>query len=1098
MMLKIKINWFFIASVFLLSCNTKQPLFKKLSAEKTGINFVNKIKDTDSLNILDYLYFYNGGGVAVGDVNNDGWEDIFFTSNKKGGNKLYLNKGNWKFDDITLTAGIIQISDWTTGVTMADVNGDGFLDIYICAVAGKLNLKGKNQLYINKGDGTFVEEAAKYGLDFSGYSTQAVFFDYDKDGDLDCYLLNQSDHSTNIIRDTSNRKINDPLAGDKLFRNDKNGVFNDVTNTAGIYSSGLGYGLGIAIGDINNDGWDDIYIGNDFHENDYCYINNKNGTFTESSKNLFGHYSRFSMGNDLADINNDGSLDLITVDMLPGDEKILKTYGGDDPADIYAYKITGNGFQNQFSRNMLQLNDGTGHFSEVGLMYGVSATDWSWSPLFADFDLDGVKDLLISNGIVRRPSDMDYIKFISNREIQIAINQTKKFDSQILEKMPGGATHNYLFKGTDSGNFIDESINWGMDKPTLSNGAAYADLDNDGDLDIITNDINAEAGIYMNTIQDAKPLSIRLKGNKKNRFGIGAKVYAFTNGKTQFLQQSLTRGFQSSSSPVLHFGFDTLNYIDSLLVIWPDLLAQKLYKIPTANTITLIQSEAKDTFNTEILFPPVEPFFKDITESIGINWKHKENNFVDFNQQSLIPHQLSTLGPKISVADVNGDGLDDFFVCGAAGQPGKLFLQNAQSQFTSSDDNVFKMIAASEEVDALFVDVNNDHHPDLYVVSGGNQYANGSPELEDHLFINDGLGHFTLSNNLPQLYFNKNCVSAADIDGDGDMDLFIGARAEAGDYGKVPDSYLMQNDGKGKFSVVTDKLAKGLKEAGMISAATFADVNGDDKPDLLVIGEWMPLKVFINKGGFFEESLSSTTSQMSGWWQTLCATDIDGDGDIDVLAGNYGLNSKLKATVQYPLLLYLVNFDERIKKEQILCSAKDGKYYTFLGKDELEKEIPSLKKKFLEFNSFAGKDINEVFGNTLDQIKPLSASTLTSSIFINDGAGNFTIKSLPPAAQFSPVFSIIPIEQNSRNLRDIFCGGNFMGVLPYEGIYDGNHGCLLQQTSKDDFLEVTAKNSGLHILGEVRDIKKLKLAKGQVIFLVARNNDSVLFYSFNN
>jgi len=814
--------------------NKEAPIFQLLDSTQTNINFKNNLSDSDYPGILNYLYFYNGGGVAVGDINNDGLPDIFFTSNKKGGNKLYLNKGNYQFEDITEKAGVAGDADWCTGVTMADVNNDGYLDIYVCCISGKLGFKGHNMLYINNHDGTFTEESAKYGLDFSGFSTQAAFFDYNHDGKLDCYLLNQSNHSVDTYGDTTLRKKINNQAGSKLFMND-NGHFVDVTQKAGIYSSALGYGLGIAIGDLNNDGWDDIYEGNDFHENDYYYVNNKDGTFTESGAKHFNHYSRFSMGNDIADFNNDGQLDVVTADMLPADEALLKTYIGDESYDQYKVKILNGGFQYQYSRNCLQKNLGNGEaFSDVGLMDGVAATDWSWSPLLADYDNDGIKDLFVANGIKRRPTDMDFISFISNISVQSSLQSGHGMDGLAVDKMPTGVSHNYIFKGTGSEKFIDKSAAWGFRDTMLSNGAAYADLNNDGNLDLVTNNLNHNACIYKNVSKGSHYLSLKFHGTRDNNFGIGAKAYVFSGKQMQYEELMLTRGFQSSVEPKLHFGLGGSTSIDSLLIVWPDQTYQVMHKVMGNQVLAIDQKNANGHFVHNQFFPAARPVFKDITNDIRLNWKHKEDDYVDFNQQPLIPHMLSEEGPRIAVADVNHDGLDDFYICGAKGQPGALFIQTPDGKFKESVQPDFIADAGCEDVDAVFLDANHDGYPDLYVVSGGNELVNGSPELADRLYMNDGKGHFKRSGNIPSIKLNKAAVAVADVNRDGYPDIFVAGAPDAHKFGDIPESYLLMNDGHGHYQKA--EIPDELKHARMIRSAVFADLDGDGWPDLVVAG----------------------------------------------------------------------------------------------------------------------------------------------------------------------------------------------------------------------------------------------------------------------
>ena len=1093
--------WAFLLILFSACRSRTDTLFSSLSASQTGIDFENKISDTASFNILDYLYYYNGGGVAIGDVNNDGLADIYFTSNQ-GSNRLYLNKGNFQFEDITDKAGVQGKGNWKTGVTIADVNGDGFLDIYVCEVGEYKKLQGHNELFINNGNLMFSEKSKEYGLDIEGFNTQAVFFDYDHDGDLDMFLVNHSVHSNETYSDSSIRSVHTDVSGDKLFRNDvlSTGKFTEVTKEAGIYSSIIGYGLNVTVGDMNNDGWDDVYVSNDFHENDYYYINNGNGTFSEINREAFGHESRFSMGSDIADINNDGWLDIITLDMLPADEKVLKSSASDDPLDIYDFKFN-YGYYHQYSRNCLQLNMAGGKkFSDIGLYAGIAATDWSWSPLAADFDNDGVKDLFITNGILRRPNDLDYLKYNSSRNE----NDTgHAADIAAIQKMPVGKVSNYMFRGSDSLKFNDVTNAWGFNKPTFSNGAAYADLDNDGDLDIVINNINEPARIYMNnSIQQFNNhfLDIQLKGEGENKFGIGAKIVLQQKGGIQFNYLNTTKGFESSSLQYIHFGLGSDSTIDLMQVVWPDGKTQSFINIKTDQRLTVFY---KDAVNDEKPLLPANKnnntgLFSDITNSVNLDFIHKENAFNDFSVQSFIPHKVSTQGPKLAVADVNNDGLDDFYVCGAKGEAGSLFQQMTNGKFISTNRDLLSGDAGCEDVNAVFFDADGDGDKDLYVVSGGNEVQDNDPALLDRLYINDGKGNFTKSNSIPPLYGNKSVATAADIDHDGDLDLFVGGRIVAGRYGDIPDSYLLLNSGKGNFSLANESIATGLRKIGMVTDAVWADIDKDGWLDLVIVGEWMPITILKNeKGKLVNYTTALDLQNTTGLWTTIHAADINNDGAEDLLIGNWGENSKLQASEQYPLKLFTGDFDNNGSLDQLLAIEKDGNYYPFLGKEDMEKQLPALmRKNYADYSSFAGQTIDQVFGNKLEDAQKFTAKTLSSVMLINNGQGKFTISKLPIQAQWSPVFSFLTGDFNEDNKTDIISAGNFYGVLPYEGRYDADYGTVLINKPATGFKAISSMQSGILLEGEVRGIKYIQTASGKII-AIARNNQPLLFYRRN-
>ncbi len=1088
---------FCILLLNLMACSSGEKdvvLFEKLDSKKTHIDFSNNITETKDFNILDYLYFYNGGGVSAGDINNDGLVDLFFVSNQ-GKNKLYLNKGNMEFEDISTKAGIEGFSDWKTGVTMADVNADGLLDIYVCAVGNFKGMEGSNELYINNGDLTFTEKANAFGLDFTGFSTQAAFFDYDKDGDLDCYLLNHAVHNTRSYDRVNTRMLKDNEAGDYLFRND-GGHFKDVSKESGIYQAAMGYGLGLSVGDLNNDGWLDLYVSNDFHEDDYYYINQQDGTFKEGIKDHFKHLSRFSMGSDMADINNDGYQDIMTLDMYPDDEKVEKSSVGEDPLDIYLYKLQ-FGYFNQYSRNCLQLNMGGKKFSDIAASSGVAATDWSWSTLLADYDGDGIKDIFISNGILRRPNDLDYLKFVVGDSLHYGLPTSEKLDQQAIDLMPSGKVHNYLYKGAKDLRFLDKSMAWGFEAEGISNGAAYADLDNDGDLDLISNNLNEPAGIYQNNARQLLKhnfVKIKFKGEGGNTFGIGAKVILKTKDGQQMQQLMPTRGFMSSVEPTLLFGIGALKQVDSLIVVWEN---QKLeiIKNPKINQmLVLSQKNAKINVKDFQFFEPVKPMFEEVTSTVPLAYKHLENTYFDFNRELLIPFKVSIEGPKMAVGDVNGDGLDDFYVGGAKYQAGQLFLQKGAG-FVPSKQTAFFVDSLYEDVDALFFDADGDKDQDLYVVTGGNEFYDQMPEQFDRLYLNDGKGNFTRDfQALPPMYDNKSVVRPCDFDKDGDMDLFVGGRVVAYSYGKSPRSYLLVNNGQGKFKDVTVAQAPDVREAGMISEAIWSDIDRDGDQDLTVVGDWMPIKMFINTAGKFTP-LANGLEEFTGFWSGLTAGDFDRDGDVDFVVGNLGTNTKLRKSLDGKLKMYIKDIDKNDTKEHIIGYSRDDDWYPINSKDEMGKQMPSIiNKKYTNYKEFAGKSLAELFNEKeLEGAEEKLINTFESVYLENIGGGKFKMSALPSLAQVSKIMVLRSEDVDKDGKLDVIIGGNFNGASMYQARYDAFFGLILKGDGKGHFKALVPTDTGFLQEGDVRDIKTVRTPKGPLYF-VTRNNDYIQLF----
>ena len=1092
-------NYFFniviILSVVLSGCSHQQnkTLFTLLPSSLTSVYFRNDLHEDSLHNILEYEYFYNGSGVAIGDLNNDGLPDIYFTANR-GENKLYLNEGHMHFRGVTKQAGVAGRPDgWKTGVTMVDVNGDGLLDIYVCYsgnVDGKLR---ENQLFINLGtdkDGIphFKEEAATYGLADSGYSTQAIFFDMDHDGDLDCLVLNHNIKTFTVQQLIEDKNKIDPNAGNHLYEN-VNGHFINVTAREGIISNPIGFGLGVAVSDVNNDGWDDIYVSNDYNEKDYLYINDGTGRhFHDEILSRLAHMSYYSMGCDIADVNNDGFPDILTLDMLPPDNKRQKLLYYPDDRAMHAWMVQ-NGFGEQIMRNMLQLNNGDGTFSEIGQLAGVSNTDWSWSPLIADFDNDGWKDIFITNGYKRDNTDMDYQVFRNDYILNQLLNRRKVNNMDLLRKMPSTPLHNYIFRNNHHLQFEDETEAWGMNQLTFSNGAAYADLDNDGDLDLVVNNVDTTAFIYQNMTTEylhRHYLNIRLDGNSPNRFGLGAKIFAYAGKALQYFEQMPTRGFQSSVSTLIHIGLGNVKRLDSIRVIWPGGATQILTNISADQLITLHQRDAKVRYMASQ--PDENPVFTPISPPVA--FVDATYTFDDFSRQPLLYQSLSNCTPTMAVADINHDGLPDLFLGGAEGRPAIMYLQQHDGSFIPADAGTFARDIHSTHVASTFLDANGDGYPDLYVVCGGyGDYTLNDSALQDKLYINDGHGHLVYdSAALPVMHESKSCVAVADVNRDGHPDLFVGGRFLPGAYPETPVSYLLINDGSGHFQDKTNELSPDLRHIGMVTDADWVDVNQDGWPDLIVVGEWMPISIFINHHGILVNETKRYFSHLySGLWNCLYVGDINHDGRPDIVAGNLGLNTQLHASDSHPLLMVYADFDHNGTIDPILCNPVQGVSYPFPTRDELLLQIPSLRKKFPSYASYANATLSDIFtAAQLKQADTLSVNTLNSMCFLNEGK-KFVAVDLPIQAQFSPVYRIIPVTHHHTDNVDLLLLGNQTNMALRLGRCDASEGILLKNDGAGHFTYLPPYESGLHIHGNIRSATWIKIGDQSVLFIGANH-----------
>lgn len=1077
-----------LAGLGFLACQPQpETLFRLVPAKESGIDFSNDLSYDQDFNIFKYRNFYNGGGVALADFNGDDLLDIYLVANLAG-NKLYLNQGSLKFEEVTAKAGVAGSKAWSTGVSVADVNGDGLPDIYVCNSGDIAGDNKQNELFINNGDGTFSEKAEEYGLADQGFSTHAAFFDYDKDGDVDMYLLNNSYQAIGSFNLRKNeRPVRDEVGGDKLYRNDNN-TFTDVSEEAGIYGSIIGFGLGVTVGDVDKDGWLDIYVSNDFFERDYLYLNNQKGGFDEVLEERIKAVSAASMGADMGDLNNDGLPEIFVTDMLPGNNERVKTVTTFDSWDRYQYSVS-NGYWHQFTRNTLQYNNGDDTFSEIGRFSGVEASDWSWGALMFDFENDGYKDLFIANGIYQDLTNQDFLQFVTQDEITKEVTSGGQVNYELLiSYIPSMPVSNHAYINQRDLTFKNQAKALGLDTESFSSGSAYGDLDNDGDLDLVVNNTNMPSFLYENRSNLQEPqnhfVKFDLIGEKGNTNALGTNITAYGGGEVFYLEHLPTRGFQSTVDHRPNLGLGTLTQLDSVIVRWPSQKETRLANVKVDQVLQLKEEEADA--GTAGVRTEISGLFRETT---AIDFQHEENQFVDFDRDRLLFQMRSTKGPCLCKGDINNDGLDDLYIGGAADQPGQISIQKGDGTFANLTSQIIARDSTAEDVDCKLFDADGDGRLDLYVVSGGSDFEPAAPNLADRLYLQKENGIFEKVRKVfpANRYESTSVVEVADYDGDGDPDLFVGGYIQTYRYGFPRSGYILKNDGKGDFSNVSEEIAPDLSELGMITGATWLDLDADKDMDLVVVGEWMPVTLFVQEGGqFVKKELPAS----SGWWNAVASADFNNDGWDDLVLGNHGLNTRFEATPEEPLTMFVKDFDKNGTIEQVICQYEEGKLFPLSLRHDLAMQMPGIKKKYLKYDSYKDQEITDVFGEVgLKDALVLKAEELSTRVLMNRN-GEFEPVSLPNEAQYSCTYAIEIYDFNGDQNLDILLGGNLYNSKPEMGRYDASYGTFMTGDGQGGFNLVSTSVSGLKLDKEVRAIEIVGTATGEQV-IVANNDEKV-------